>query len=133
MENIGNTPATPERVWELLMENARQINKLEVIVERQSKSLDKLKEVTGSHSNNLGSFAEEYFSNSFENDKRDFFGEAFDSVRKNLKGIEHDDEYDIVLLNGKSVATVEVKFKAHENDVQKVLKKAETFRINYPK
>ena len=115
------------------IETDKRIKKLNDALDKQSKSLDKLKEITGSHSNNLGSFAEEYFFNSFENDKRDFFGEMFDSIRKNLKGIEHDDEYDIVLINGKSVAIVEVKFKAHENDVQKVLKKAETFRINYPK
>ena len=44
-----------------------------------------------------------------------------DTVRK--------DEYDIVLYNHSSVAIIDVKFKAHENDVAKTLKKAETFRI----
>jgi len=47
--------------------------------------------------------------------------------KKNYK-----DEYDIVLFNGKSVAIVETKFRAHENDLPKIVKKAETFRINYP-
>ena len=36
------------------------------------------------------------------------------------------------MLNGTSVAIVETKFKAHENDIPKVIKKAETFRINHP-
>jgi Icc-related predicted phosphoesterase len=40
--------------------------------------------------------------------------------------------YDILLLNGKSIGIVEVKYKAHENDVSKVLRKAETFRVNFP-
>jgi hypothetical protein len=39
------------------------------------------------------------------------------------------DEYDIVMYNDSYVAIVESKFNAHENDIQKVLKKAETFRI----
>ena len=89
----------------------------------------------GALTNNLGSFAEEYFFNSFEQGKCDFFGEKFDSIRRNVQDLEQiiDDEYDIVMLNGKSVALVEIKFKAHENDLPKVLKKVETFRINYPK
>jgi hypothetical protein len=36
------------------------------------------------------------------------------------------------LVNGKSVGIIEVKFKAHENDIPKVLKKAQTFRVNFP-
>ena len=42
------------------------------------------------------------------------------------------DEFDIVLFNHTSVALIEVKYKAHENDIPKVLKKAETFRILFP-
>lgn len=52
-----------------------------------------------------------------------------------MKGIEvgFKDEYDILLINGKSIAIVEIKFKAHKNDVSNILKKPETFRINFPK
>jgi len=96
--------------------------------------MKKLEELTGSWANNHGSFAEEYFFNSFENGKRNFFGEKFDEISKKLRshwqGME--DEYDIVLYNHTSVAIIEVKYKAHENDISKVLKKAETFRILYP-
>ena len=35
-------------------------------------------------------------------------------------------------VNSKSIAIVEVKFKAHERNLPKIVKKAETFRINYP-
>ena len=38
-----------------------------------------------------------------------------------------------MLINGKYIGIIEVKFKAHENDLPKVLKKAETFRENFPK
>jgi hypothetical protein len=94
----------------------------------------KLEGLTGSWANNHGFVAEEYFFNSFKNGKQNFFGEKFDDVKKNLKsfwqGIE--DEYDIVLYNHASVAIIEVKYTAHENDILKVLKKAETFRILFP-
>jgi broad specificity phosphatase PhoE len=98
------------------------------------KRMRKLEELTGSWANNHGSFAEEYFFNSFENGKQNFFGEKFDDIAKNLKnfwqGLE--DQYDIVLYNHSSVAIIEVKYKAHKNDVEKVLKKAATFRILFP-
>ena len=47
--------------------------------------------------------------------------------------MEAADEYDILLINGKSVGIVETKYKAHENDLPHVLKKAQTFRLNFPK
>ena len=94
----------------------------------------KLEELMGSWANNQGLFAEEYFSNSFYKGKRNFFGEKFDRMENNAKGITegYQDEYDILLINGKSVGIIEVKFKAHENDIPKVLRKATTFRVNFP-
>ena len=96
--------------------------------------MKKMEGTMGSWANNHGFFAEEYFSNSFEKGKRNFFGEKFDEIEKNVKGIKKDykDEYDILLINGKSIGIVEVKFKAHENDIPKILRKAETFRVNFP-
>jgi hypothetical protein len=85
---------------------------------------------------NQGRFAEEYFINSFEKGKRNFFGEKFDSIRKNEKaGLNAviENEYDILLINGETVGIVEIKFKAHENNIPKKKKKADTFRANYPK
>ena len=99
--------------------------------ERRMKKLEK---TMGSWSNNQGEFAEEYFFNSFENGKCNFFGEKFDRIMKNVKGLDYkmEDEYDILLVNGKSVGIIEVKYKAHVNDLPKVLRKVETFRANHP-
>jgi len=157
MENLQNLqPATPESVWAILQETAKlqkenEIERRERERERRErererererrenekkweKRMKKLEELTGSWANNHGTFAEEYFFNSFENGQKNFFGEKFDDVKKNLKnfwqGIE--DEYDIVLYNHTSVALIEVKYKANINDIPKVLKKAETFRILFP-
>jgi hypothetical protein len=96
--------------------------------------MKKFEETMGAWTNNHGAFAEEYFYNSFENGKQNFFGEKFDEIEKNVKGIKtgYKDEYDILLINGKSIGIVEVKYKAHKNDIPNVLKKAETFRVNFP-
>ena len=75
---------------------------------------------------------ENYFYNTFEQGKRNFFGEEFYELRKNVGGLKIAAEYDFILINGQSVAIIEVKYKAHENDISKVLKKAITFRANFP-
>ena len=97
--------------------------------------MKKYEKTMDSWSNNHGSFAEEYFFNSFEEGKKNFFGEKFTRIEKNVKPFDAkiDDEYDIVLVNGKSVGIVEVKFKAHTNHIPQVLSKAQTFRENYPR
>ena len=102
--------------------------------EDSERRMKKIEETMGSWSNNHGSFAEEYFFNSFENGQQDFFGEKFDEIEKNIKVVKRgfQDEYDIVMFNGSHVAIIEVKYKAHKNDLPKVLKKAETFRILCP-
>jgi len=120
------------------MENARQLEKFRIEGEKlraeSEKRTKKLEELTGSFGNNQGLFAEEYFFNAFEDGEQNFCGEKFDDIKRNIKnfwqGIE--DEYDIVLYNHISVALIEVKYKAHINDIPGVLKKAETFRILFP-
>jgi len=132
MTGTSNYPtATPESVWAALRETDQLLKKSS---EDFDKRMRKLEETMGAWSNNHGAFAEEYFFNSFENGKQNFFGEKFDEIEQNVKGIKKDfkDEYDILLINGKSVGIVEVKYKAHENDIPKILRKAETFRVNFP-
>jgi len=128
MNNLQNLqPATPETVWAILQETAQ-------LQRENEKQIKELQKTVGGWVNNHGAFAEEYFSNSFESGKTNFFGEKFDEIAKHLKtrrqGLE--DEYDIVLYNHASVAIIEVKYKAHTNDIPAVIKKAETFRILYP-
>jgi hypothetical protein len=96
--------------------------------------MKKLQELMGGWANNHGSFAEEYFFNSFENGKQNFFGENFDEIEKNLKIKKNKVryEYDIVMYNCSSIAIVEVKYKAHQNDIPSIIKQAETFRYVCP-
>ena len=164
MENLpNNPPATFESVLAGLQETGRLFKETRANIDKLGDKIDKLgakydrineeagqrriktnadyerrmtkmEKELGSWANNHGFFAEEYFFNSFEDGKFNFFGEKFDEIMKNVKGIKKGfrDEYDILLINGKSIGVVEVKFKAHENDVPRIIRKARTFRVNFP-
>ena len=125
---------TQESIWAILHETNKTLQETSALQKENEKAIKELQKTVGSWVNNHGTFAEEYFFNSFENGQQNFFGENFDQIQKNLssfwQGIE--DEYDIVLYNHTSVALIEVKYKAHINDIPNVLKKAETFRILFP-
>ena len=141
-QNVLSSVPTPESIWailqtaaqlhvetkELMKENERDFDRR---MRERDKEIDK---ILGKWSNNFGSFAEEYFFNSFERGEKNFFGKKFDEITKHLslfwKGLQ--DEYDIVMYNDDAVAIIEVKFKAHTNDIETVLKKAETFKILSP-
>ena len=91
----------------------------------------------GNHTNNIGAITEDYFFNSIKEGKKCFFGEKFDEIIKNYPKTNDEkliieDEYDILLKNGKSIGIIEVKYKAHANDIPDIIRKATTFRINFP-
>jgi hypothetical protein len=129
-----------EKTNEILGDKIEKTNeiltvKLEKTNEILGGKIEKVNEMLGGIANSNGMFAEEYFVNSFDQSKHNLFGEHFDKIEKKIKGFDagFEDEYDILLINGKSVGIVEVKYKARLEDVAKVLKKANTFRVNYPK
>jgi hypothetical protein len=154
----NTTPQIPNITYEVLMasmyENDRFIREKFAETDRlikesraeheknqkdYEKRMEKMEKNMGNWSNNHGSFAEEYFFNSFDNEQQDFFGEHFNKISKNLRVVEQnqkkeylEDEYDIVMYNDFYVAIVEAKFRAHKNDISQVIKKAETFKILCP-
>ena len=123
MENLPNTPpATFESVWAALQETRENIERTSANIEKFStefkqfleeseqlriqsnadyeRRLKKMEKDMGSWATNHGFFAEEYFFNSFEDRKQNFFGEKFDEIIKNVKGMKKGfhDEYDILLI-----------------------------------
>ena len=163
MDTLQNIPtATPESVWAMFQETDRMFQKsaerheeldrmfqetrllLQELAQSQKETDRKMQEnarqikevnqTVGGMGNSHGAFAEEYFFNSFENGKRNFFGERFDEIAKNLKTKTKtlQGEYDIVLYNHEAVAIIEVKYKARVDDIPSILKKADTFRILFP-
>ena len=140
METLQMQTATPESIWAIMQETNAILEKTakrqEEINEDYNRRMKQMEKTMGGWGNNLGQFAEDYFFNSFEKGQKNFFGENFDEIEKNIKGFEtgFKDEYDILLINGKSIGIIEVKFKAHhETDIPKILRKVETFRKNFPK
>jgi hypothetical protein len=84
-------------------------------------------------SKNQGSVAEEFFFNSL-NAKPVIGDIKFEQVTPNFivgrKGKQS--EYDVVLVNGSSVGVIEVKYKAHMNDLEQVHAQLKRFRRDCP-
>jgi hypothetical protein len=105
--------------------------------EQMKKTDEKLKSMgihLGNISNNQGDIAEEFFYNSLAN-KPTLAGINYDFIDKNVHRNKNkiEDEYDILLVNGKDIAIIEVKYKAHENDLDRLIsKKYESFKQLYP-
>jgi len=80
-----------------------------------------------------GEFCEEYFINSFKENPT-LFGEKFDRVLEYHKPepVVINDEYDLILRNGTTIALIEMKYKAGINDVGKMFSKLNTYRANFP-
>jgi len=114
----------------IIKESNAKFDKYQASYEKRMKRME---ETMGGWANCHGSFAEEYFYDSFDEEQQDFFGEHFNEIAKNVKPKGNlQDEFDIVMYNDSYVAIVETKFTARKKDIQKVLKKAETFRILCP-
>ncbi len=102
--------------------------------QKSDEKLDKLAKLVGGISNNQGDVAEEFFYNSLSA-KMELAGIHYDYVDKNSKRIKGNiaDEFDIVMINGKDVAIIEVKYKAYEKDLDKLInKKYPNFKELYP-
>jgi hypothetical protein len=103
-------------------------------MKKTDERLNKVAKLVGNISNNQGDIAEEFFYNSLESEPS-LAGINYDFIDKNItrsrKGIR--DEFDIVLVNGKDIAILEVKYKAHLKDIEKLVNKKYTnFKKLYP-
>jgi len=113
-----------------LKETDRQLKETDEQLKRTDEKINRIASLVGNLANNQGDVAEEYFVNSLEESLR--IGEIdFDFLIPNFKAKRGRNvlaEYDILLVNGKSVAIVEVKYKAHINDLDKLPKKIEQLK-----
>ena len=97
---------------------------------KTDKKLKSLGIYTSNIADNNGASTEDYFFNSlFDNPV--LGGITYHKVKKNIHSMSKrlEDEFDIVMYNGDSVAIIECKYKAHENDLRKLIdKKVNNFR-----
>jgi hypothetical protein len=87
----------------------------------------------GGISNNQGDVAEEFFYNSLVDDAHlgaIHFDDISKSMQKHRGPIQ--EEYDLVMTNGDAIGIVEVKYKAHENDLDKLERKMRHFKQLFP-
>ena len=101
---------------------------------RTDKTLERIGITLGNVTNNIGSITEEYFFNCLI-EKPVLGGVKYDKVRRNISGVglKSEDEFDIVMYNGDSIALIECKNKAHKNDLMKLIeKKAANFKDVFP-
>lgn len=120
-----------KRTDEQLAKTDAQLAKTDEQLAETSRKLDRLGELVGNISNNQGDIAEEFFYRSFL--KSPTLGEIrFDSVSRNLNNQigNLQDEYDLVLTNGDVLAIIEVKAKAHVNDLEHMISRK---MVNFPR
>jgi len=131
---LADVWATLDEVAQINKESGRKLDKMIAESEKHERRMKKIEKTMGSWSYSHGCFAQDYFFNAFADDEQDFFGEHFHKISNQLK-IETRKlaaEYDIVMYNDNYVAIIEVKYKAHKNDIPKVIDQARTFRILCP-
>ncbi len=111
-----------------------QLLELRRLQEKTDARLDKVAQLLGNIGISNGDFAEELFFNSLY--ANPFLGGLrYDSVKRNVSNRRRnrdEGEYDIVMYNGDTVALIEVKYKAHINDIDKLLtKEPQNFRQTF--
>ena len=87
----------------------------------------------GNVTNNQGDVAEEFFFNSLANAPH--LGSIyFDDIEKNghKRRGKTEEEYDLIMTNGDVVGIVEVKYKAHENYLDRLDRKMQNFKKLFP-
>ena len=130
---------TDQRLEKLFAETDKQMKetdkKLDKRFSKMTQSMKKLDKHLGGIGKNNGDMAEEYFFSAFRKDKI-FMNEKYDRIQKGFfysfecpKG-----EFDIVLFNGKSVAIIEVKYKAKPENVviENLISRIERFKEYVP-
>ncbi len=107
----------------------QQMADMKAEVAETSRVLKEVGRRMGAMASNQGDVAEEFFYNSL--DANPVIGlMEFDTVTPNLimGSKQQHTEFDIVLVNGQSVALVEVKYKAHLFDLDQVQGKVDSYR-----
>ena len=98
-----------------------------------TEKLDRIGITLGNIGQNQGDVAEEFFLQSLLKDNH-LGSIRFDDITKNME--KHrgqiQEEYDLVMTNGNTLGIVEVKYKAHINDLDKLDRKMKHFKQLFP-
>ena len=110
-----------------------QIAKTDAQLAKTGAKIDKLAKMYGGVGNNQGDVAEAFFFNSITKDNH-LGSIRFDDATRNMdkKRGNIQEEYDIFLTNGEAIAVIEVKYKAHLGDIDKLDRKVNNFKKLFP-
>ena len=126
-EQLKKTDEQLKKTDEQLQRNDERLTKR---FEELDKKLERVGVLVGNISNNQGEVAEEYFVNCLKNELK--IGELqFDYLLENvtLTTKKINDEFDILLVNGSSLALIEVKYKVHPNVIDSLERKIKHLRM----
>ena len=116
---------TDQELKDLVASLAVESKKTDMQMKKTDEKLSRIGIQLAGISTNQGDVAEEYFINSLKNTSLKIADMNFDMLVANMevsRGGKHD-EYDIILVNGESLAIIEVKYKVHPSDIDKLDKK----------
>jgi len=119
---------TAADVWAMFAETDRRMQETDHMIKELSRRM-------GGIDDNQGNHAEQYFQNIFA-EKPIFGGIKYDEMVPNLSHKDKDGEieFDIALLNGDSVALIEVKNRIHPKFVRELAEeRIKKFREYFPK
>ena len=118
---------------EAQMATDEQMKRTDEQMKRTDEKLERMGISLGNVTHNQGDVAEEFFFQSLIKDNH-LGSIRFDDVVKNME--KHrgqiQEEYDLVMTNGDVIAVVEVKYKAHKNDLDKLDRKMRHFKRLFP-
>ena len=110
---ISKTDKQIEKTDKQIEKTDKQIAKTEKQIAKTEKEINKVFKMLGGHLNNVGEVTEEFFFRALKRKKK--LGKIqFDVIRRNVGSAK---EYDIIMVNGDSVAVISVKYKLHPKDI----------------
>jgi len=134
---VASLAVSQKETNEQMKRNDERINERMNRTDEQMKRTDeKLKSIgiqLGNMSKNQGDIAEAFFYNSLI--KNLHLGDLpFDDIAKNMEKHRGNiqEEYDLLLTNGNAIAVIEVKYKIHINDLDKLDRKIANLKKLFP-
>ncbi len=122
-----------KRTDEQMKRTDEQMKRTDEQLKRTDEKLERIGINLANIGKNQGDVAEEFFFNSLAKDTH--LGPIrFDDIEKNnlKRRGKTEEEYDIIMTNGQTIGIVEVKYKAHENDLNKLDRKMRNFKPLFP-
>ncbi|GAB4271714.1 MAG: hypothetical protein Kow0065_21220 [Methylomicrobium sp.] len=117
-ESQAKTDAQLAKTDAQLAKTDAQLAKTDAQLAKTDAKLSKLADMYGGVGNNQGKVAEEFYYNSLRHTLK-LNGIQFDFIEKNVTRSKGDveEEYDLLLVNGKDVFIIEVKYRLHPKDI----------------